>query len=217
MIPRIADDPDVLELIYRHFDYLRGYPLRLQGSFSDEAVNLAVLAADDFLGFLMTYDLEEEHPKRDRFAFLTPEENLAITHYRHLRPVEPWPQPTVGIAWNTAAGEGRVLGTSHVDVVLKNVGNAQLWWGGKTGVIWEAFFEERVREGSNHELLMHQLWDALERYLAGQGIERIFTYQHDPALDDAWYQAFLSNRDYRRDPEREALQGGRVAVVKGLI
>jgi hypothetical protein len=216
MIPRISDDPEVLERIYRHFDYLRGFPLRLQGSFIDDAVNLGVLADDDFLGFLMAYDVDEERAEAERFPFLKAEENRAITRYRHVRPVGPWPQPIVGIAWNAAAGEGRVLGTHHVDVVLKNVGNAQLWWGGEVGVIWEAFFEERVRERSNHELLMHQLWDALECDLAERGVRCVFTYEHDPALDDAWYQAFLTNRDYRRDVERNDLPGGRVALMKEL-
>lgn len=215
MIPRLADDPDVLEHIYHHFTYLRGYPLGLQGRFIEDATNLAVLADDDFLGFLLAYDLQEERLERGRFAFPAPEKNLAITLYRHITPVEPWSQPRLGIAWNAAQGEDRVLGTSHVNVVLKGIGNAQLWWGDGIGVIWEAFFEERVQKRSNYDLLMHRLWDTLGRYLTEQDVKRIYTYAHDPARDDAWYQAFVANRDYRRDSGRDALYRRQV-VVKAL-
>jgi hypothetical protein len=210
----ITTDPNVLERIYRQFAYLKDYPLNLLGAFIDEAVSLGALQSDDLLAFLMAYEVEEERPSRGQFAFLTPEENLSVRYYRHIRPVQPWPQPIIGVAFQ--GQQGVVTGTYRVDVVMRNIGNIQLWWGDEIGVIWEAFFDANVRARSDHELLMHQLWDELERYLAGRGVKRVLTNKRDPALDEGWYQAFLARRGYGSDPQRAELPGGKVAVMKNL-
>ncbi len=198
----VTSDPEVLELIYRRFNYLKDHPLKLRGSFIDEAVSLGRLEGEDFLAFLMAYEVEDERPTPDHFPFLTAEENLQVTRYRLIRPAIPWPQPTIGVAWNFLEGVGRVTGTYEVDVVMKPVGEAQLWWGGSTGVIWEAFFERDIRAKKDHELLMRQLWETLERYLAGEGVTRVYTHDRDPALDDAWYRTFLAARGYTSARER---------------
>ena len=99
-----------------------------------------------------------------------------------------------------------------MNVVLKVIGNAQLWYGGEVGVLWEGYVEKGVRSNS----LMYSLWDKLERYLAAQGVKCVFTYVRDPEFDDAWYGDFLASRSYRRVPEREGLETGRGAVVKAL-
>lgn len=118
----IQTDPEVLEPIYTHFTYLKGYPLRLKGSFLDKASSLGVLHTGDFLGFLLAYEEERGSYPAD-FAFLTAEENANLTRYRHLRPVEPWPQPTIGVLWDDHTGQGVTLDTERVDVTLKPVGN----------------------------------------------------------------------------------------------
>jgi hypothetical protein len=179
----IQSDPDVLEAIYQRFPYLKDHPLKLRASFIDDAVSLDTLQTGEVLAFLLAYAVEEEPPRRDRFAFLAAQENVSLTHYRHIRPVIPWPQPIIGVVWNSEQGEGRVTGTQEVDVILKPVGEAQLWWGGATGVIWEGFFERDVQEKDDHDLLMHQLWEGLEGYLAAQDVSRVYTLGRDPALD----------------------------------
>lgn len=192
----IQTDPEVLETIYQRFGYLQDYPLKLRGSFIEDAVSLGKFEAEDFLAFLLAYEIEEEKPTRDHFSFLSAEENLSITRYRLVRPVIPWPQPIIGVAWNSLEGVGRVTGIYEVDVVMKPVGEAQLWWGGSTGVIWEAFFEREIRARRDHELLMHHLWEGLEHYLQKQRVRSIYTHAHDPALDDNWYKAFHKSRGY---------------------
>lgn len=210
----IQTDPEVLEHLYTHFAYLKGYPLGLKGSFLDEASSLGVLQAGDFLGFLLAY--EEGRVGPTDFPFLTAEENANLTRYRHLRPVEPWPQPTIGVLWDDLTGQGVTLDTERMDVTLKPVGNVQLWHGGETGVLWEAFFERSVRERREHERLLHLLWGACEAYLHKEGVRSVHTYMRDPTFGDAWYGAFLHARGYRRDPARAHLPRGRVGVVKKL-
>ena len=207
----IKTDPDVLEPIYARFTYLKDYPLELRGSFIEDAVSLGALYAENFLGFVMAYSVEEELPIHDHYPFLTEAENLSLNAYRHIRPVQAWPQPVIGVIVN-ARGEGLVTETHHVDVVLKVIGNAQLWYGGEVGVLWEGYVEKRVRSNS----LMYSLWDVLERYLAAQGVKRVFTYAQDPEFTRDWYRDFLTSRGYRRVPERGGLEAGRGAVMKTL-
>ena len=72
--------------------------------------------------------------RQPRITFLSAEENSSITCYRLLRPVMPWPQLIIGVALTPEGAQ--VTGTREVNVVMKIVGNAQLWWGGSTGVLW---------------------------------------------------------------------------------
>jgi hypothetical protein len=193
----IQSDPEVLEAIYWRFDYLRDHPLKLRASFIVEAVSLGTLHAEDFFVFLMACEVEAVKPVKDPFPFLSAEENLSVTHYCSIRPVVPWPQPRIGITWNNERGEGRVTGTHEVDVILRPVGEAQLWWGNATGVIWEGFFERDIRAREDHELLMHGLWEGLEGYLAAQGVSRVYTHDRDLVFEDAWYRGFLKEREYQ--------------------
>ena len=124
----------MLEHLYTHSTYLRGYALRLQGSFIENAASLVTLQAGDFLGFLMAYDEERDSYPAD-FPFLTKEENHSLTCQQLLRPAEPWPQPIALVAWDEPKGQGVTLDVKHVDVVLREVGTVQLWYGDETGVI----------------------------------------------------------------------------------
>lgn len=210
----IHSDPEVLEKLCERFPYLTGHPLKLRGAVGD-AVNLGALEVDDVLLYLLA-EPEEGLPYRPDFPFLTSEENARLTSYVQMQPVEPWPQPTIGVLWNEGRGEGVTLDVQKVEVILRPVGNAQLWWGGETGVLREAFFEGDIRAKAEHETLMHLLWDLCEAYLQGKGAHFAHTYARDPALDERWYAAFLHDRGYDRDPARVSLPGGRVAVVKAL-
>jgi len=205
----------VLEHLYTHFTYLRGYPLKLQGAFIEDAASLVALRAGDFLGFLMAYD-EEHNTYTADFSFLTDEENASLTCQRLLRPTQPCPQPTVEVLWGHPSEPGITLDVGHVDVMLRDVGTAQLWYGDEVGVIWEAFYERSLRDGLEHTLLMHQLWEGCERLLNKNGVRFAYTYARDPNYSDVWYGAFLHARSYARDPARAHLPGGQVAVVKDL-
>jgi len=205
----------VLEHLYTHFAYFRSYALRLQGSFIEDAASLVTLQEGDFVAFLLAYDVERDSYPAD-FPFLTKEENASLTCQRLLRPAEPWPQPTALVAWDDAKGQGVTLDVDHVDVVFREVGTVQLWYGDETGVIWEAFYDPGVRARPEHERLLHQLWEACERLLYKNGVRFAWTYAREPNYEDAWYGAFLHARGYYRDPARAYLSGGRAAVVKDL-
>ena len=91
---------------------------------------------------------DEKLPYAPDFPFLHPEETAVLAHYLQVRPLEPWPQPLVEVSWNSAEATGVSSSIQSVDVLLNPVGNAQLWWGGATGVIFEAFFDARNRRTS---------------------------------------------------------------------
>lgn len=193
----IATDPNVLEKLYQRFDYLQDLPCELRGCFIDDATSLGNLETEGFLGFLMAYKMEEESPSKDHFLFLNSEQNLQIRYCRHISPVQLWPQPVVGVAFDPVTDTGHTTGTHRVNVMMRSIGNAQLWWGGEVGVIWEAFFDRCIQSNVDHEELMHQLWSRCEDYLAGQGVKQVFTYDRDPALEEGWYRRFLTQRGYQ--------------------
>ncbi len=211
----VRSDPEVLEHLYARFTYLRGYPLRLQGSFIEDAAVLSALEAGDFLGFLIAYDEERDSYPAD-FPFLTKDENASLTCQRLLRPAEPWPQPTVGVLRGNPYEPNITLDIEHLDMVFMDVGTVQLWYGDEIGVIWEAFYGTGVRHRPEHERLLHQLWSACEVNLQKKGARFAFTYARDPNYEDAWYGAFLHARGYSRDPARAHLPGGQMAVRKNL-
>lgn len=206
----IHNNPAILKRLYRRFDHLQDYPCELKGQFIDEACHIWTLETDDFLGFILGYPVEKDSAGRDRFTMLSAEENQAITHYRHLRPVLPWrPQPIIGVQM-PQQGPGTVTGTHSIPVVLKNVGNAQLWWGGEVAVLWEAFFDDAITQRQDYEALINQLWGCCETFLENQGVQRIYTYNRDLRFNEKWYRTFLERRGYR------VVEGRKVTVVKNI-
>lgn len=129
--------------------------------------------------------------------------------------LEPWPQPLVNVVWGDQ-GAGVVSSIEHVDVLMKPIGYGQLWYGGELGVLWEAYFEPPVKAHPEHGALLHRFWSLCEAYLAARGVWFVHTYSRDLAFDEDWYATFLHERGYRREPSREHLPGGSVAVVKDL-
>lgn len=92
-------------------------------------------------------------------------------------------------------------------IQMPQMGEAQVWWGGGVGVLWEAFLARvpETEQGCSLPLL-HGLWDLIEAFLRRHGVTRIITLPHDPAYDADFYQAFLAERGYRREGK---------AMVKG--
>lgn len=191
----IAQDPALLERLYKRFTYLQDLPCELRGCCIDEAVSLGFLEADSFLGCLMAYEVEENRPDKDHFVFLSASDNLKIDCYRHIRPVEFWPQPIIGVAF-ASESTGRTTGTHRVEVMLQNAGNIQLWWGNDIAVIWEAYLGDRPQQLQEFEALMNQVWSCIEQYLQAQGIKQLFTDAADPEFDSKWYRDFLVRRGY---------------------
>ncbi len=85
-------------------------------------------------------------------------------------------------------------------IQMQPVGEAQAWWGGGIGVLWEAFLAKipETEQGCSLPLL-HGLWDLIEAFLLSRRVMRIVTLPQDPAYDPAFYQAFLAERGYRRE------------------
>ncbi len=164
----VQNDPEVFDAIYAHFPFLKNHPLDLNGGFIDEARSLGKLQRPDLLGFVMAYELERE-PYPGDFPFLTPEQNRQLCCYRELRPVIPWPQPLMALV-QRADGQLVTGDIQKVTVVLKNAGNTQVWFGGDTAVLWEAFFDRQLKARDDHAILMTRLWDVLEAYLQKQGV-----------------------------------------------
>lgn len=208
----LHSDPDVLERLYARFAYLAGQPLGLRGAGGD-LPHAGTLEADDLLAFVSAADGPLPFPPD--FSFLTPEANRGLSRYVQAQVLEPWPQPLIDVAW-PEQGAGVVSKISRVDVLLNPVGDAQLWYGGETGVLWEARFWQPVKARSDHAALLHRLWELCELYLAERGVRFIYAYDRDPAFESDGYAAFLAARGYDRDPARDHLPGGWLAVIKDL-
>jgi hypothetical protein len=190
----ITTDPEVIAKIHAQFPFTKDYALELKGTLLEEAVSLSTLEVGEFLAFLLGYEVVSEKQNSHPFAFLSPDENRELSHYRHLKVVQPWPQPEVTATTFDESGRGVITSVNKVDVVLKPIGEAQLWWGGETGVLWEATLEVEV---PSETLLLNLLWERLEDYLQMQGVKSVFTYAQDPAYPGDWYKRFLLDRDYQ--------------------
>ncbi|WP_139025830.1 hypothetical protein [Acaryochloris sp. CCMEE 5410] len=120
-----------------------------------------------------------------------------------LNAVKPWPQPNISIGMNEGH-PGEVIEIQEIPVILKNFGSAQLWWGEKVAVLWEAFFDEKFDIPLDSDMLLNQLWQNCESFLAHQGVRHIYTYNRDPRFETDWYQSFLKQRGYQSVKQRPA-------------
>lgn len=208
----LHSDPEVLEKLYERFPYLSGQPLTLRGS-GGNAPCIDALKTDELLAFVLASDHKLPYPPD--FPFLTPDENRGLSRYVQLQPLEPWPQPLVNVVWGNQ-GAGVVSSVERVDVLMNPIGYSQLWYGGETGVLWEAYFERPVRARPGHDTLLHRLWELCEEYLAAKGVRFIHTYSRDITFNEVWYADLLRARGYVQDTAREHLPAGLLAVVKDL-
>lgn len=210
----LHSDPDVLEQLYTRFPYLGGQPLDLQGISADCTV-LGTLQTDSafaFVGANPTGPL----PYPPDFPFLYPDEQAALEHYVQLHVLEPWPRPLLDVAWTSGDDIGVLTQIRSVEVGFTLVGHAQLWWGGDVGVLWEAYLEPRLENHPDEAGLLSYFWSCCEDFLKAEDVQQSWTYQRDPRYDADEYVTFLENRGYGLDPERAALDGGLIAVVKTL-
>lgn len=208
----IHSDPEVLEKLYERFPYLSGQQLTLRGSF-DCAPSIGTIDEGELLAFIPASDDDQPYPAD--FPFLTKGENRGLSRYVQMQVLEPWPQPHVNVVWGER-GAGVVSSIEKVDVLMNPVGFGQLWYGGETGVLWEAYFERPARSRSGHDTLLHRLWDLCEGYLAAKGVRFVHTHNRDLTFDEGWYADFLQARGYVQDTARAHLPGGLLAVVKDL-
>lgn len=207
----IHSDPEVLEKLYERFTYLSGQPLKLRGAVGD-AHHIGTIETEQLLGFVVA-DADETTPYQPDFPLLSRQENAILNHYVQVQLLEPWPRPLVDVVWGSRSVEMNLI--EHVDLHMKPAGFAQLWYGGETGVIWEAFFQPATLWKA-YDALLHRLWKLCEAYLAAKGVRYVHTYSRNPRFDEGWYAAFLDDRGYHADPSRDHLPGGSVAVVKHL-
>ncbi|MBW4554120.1 MAG: hypothetical protein KME35_23905 [Aphanocapsa sp. GSE-SYN-MK-11-07L] len=191
----IQQDEAFLKALYQRYKYLQDYPCDFRGTLIDEAVSLGLIQSDDFLGALLGYPVEDVSLTLDYFSYLPAEVNRKLAHYRHLSPVQPWPQPIIGMAM--AGDRGKVTGTHSIPVVLKNMGNAQLWYGQDCGFIFEAFLEGSIQKHREFEVLINQLWSLCEGFLKRQGITTLYTLARDPAFEEKWFYGHLERRGYQ--------------------
>lgn len=199
----LKDSPEFhADLLTRYADLLGGAPYEVVGPFLDQAELLGRLQHGDLLAYLVGYAIEPFQSRDPQhFRFLTPQENQALSASRSFKLLRPWPQPVLRIGWNPQRGEGRILDDQPVrtTIHMQQIGEGQIWWGGRVGVLWEAFLARvpETEQGCSLPLL-HGLWDLLEAFLLSRRVTRIVTLPHDPAYDPAFYQSFLSDRGYRR-------------------
>lgn len=208
----IHSDPEVLEKLYERFPYLAGQPLTLSGAF-DRSPSIGFIETEGLLAFVPASDDDRPYPAD--FPFLRKGENRNLLRYVQVQVLEPWPQPLVNVVWGDR-GAGVVSNVEKVDVLMKAVGYGQLWYGGETGVLWEATFEQPVRSRTGHDALLHRFWELCENYLAERGVRFVHTYSRDLTLGEGWYADFLQARGYIQDSGRWHLPGGAVTVVKDL-
>ena len=208
----LVSDPEVWEQLYERFPYLAGQPLTLRGTDCDDLV-IGTLEAGELLAFVTADDQPLPYPPD--FPFLTRGENRALARYVQVQVLEPWPQPLIDVAWEGQGAEV-VSRVERVKVRLKPVGSGQLWYGGRSGVLWEALLTPSTGARSGHGTLLHRLCELCETYLAAKGVRSVHTYDRDPAFEATAYAAFLHRRGYTHDLARAYLPGGRVAVVKDL-
>jgi hypothetical protein len=192
----IHNDQAFLDRLYKRYDYLQDYPCEFKAMFIEDALSIGIIHSDDFLGAVLGYPVQEFKTRdRNYFPYLSPDDNLKLSSYRHLTPVMPWPQPIIGVAM--AGDRGEVTGIHSVPVMLHKIGNCQVWYGQDVALIFECFLEGQVQKDPSFEALMNQLWSVIEEFLMSQGVSQLYAVGRDPALDETWFRGHLERRGYR--------------------
>jgi hypothetical protein len=205
-VPRIKlpKHPSLHAFLQERYSYLRDIPYKIEGPFIDEAELIGVLSEGEHHLFLAGYEKEPvRRGSSHEFPFLSPAENTGLHTYRDLRPLLPWPQPVIGVSWNPEKGSGRVVsGPTRANVIMQPVGQAQVWYGNEVGVLWEAYLHH------GYDPLLPHLWEQVEKFLASQGVSKMYTLAHDPEYEQEFYTAFLTARGYTPLSDKHAMVKG---------
>lgn len=185
-------------------------------SFPDEWEVIGSIKRDDQTLYVAGLDKETEQPRRDHFYGLSPEVNMALTHYRHYKLFQPWPMPTIVASFDPATGTGEVIGGGHLKVQLREIGQAQAWSGQQAAVVWECYCSELARTGNTKwQEELAAFWQAVEGDVStdnGDGKETsaatttdttpytLYTQPHEPTFEEG-YEEFLGRLGYAPDTE----------------
>ena len=140
-----------------------------------------------------------ERARSDHFYGLSPEINRTLTTYRLYKLFRPRMVPHFQVAWNSYHGEGRIIGGAGTKVHLYPLGQAQIWQGEASAVLWEVYLFDAYRQRSDGLDILAAFWQAVERDLA---VAKVFTAPHEPAFAGD-YPGFLRWLGYAPDPEFE--------------
>jgi hypothetical protein len=164
-------------------------------SFPEQWESIHKIRRQDKLLFVAALPGNRERPRPDQFHGLPPEINKQLNIYQMYRLFEPWPLPSVTVAWNDALGQGTVEGPGTLKVQLNSLGQAQAWKGPKIAVLWECYLNEpaKVRYGQD---LIYPFWKAVEEHMR---VNQIFTQPHEPTWGQG-YTDFLNELGYGPDP-----------------
>lgn len=137
----------------------------------------------------------EERVRSDHFRHLPQEVNASLTHYTLYRFFEPWPMPSLLVAWNAGTGSGRVIKPTGFNVQMQALGQAQIWHGDTDAVLWECYYYASGREDTGWEGRLAQVWQQVENDI---GARVFYTLPHEPAwpAGRASYQEFLRRLGY---------------------
>lgn len=182
----LKDHPLVHRAVQARFSYLKTGAVDIRLSWPDETELLGMIDVGEDRFFVGGNAVSEQRSEPDDYRILTADEATAIEHYRTLRLFLPWPQPVLG-----------GTETERRTVTMKDIGSAQVWWGGETAVIWEVLLSEATDFGGNSfNLAYRAFWEQVESYLRTQGVTVFATEEADPAYDTRWYQETLRTMGY---------------------
>jgi hypothetical protein len=146
--------------------------------------------------YVAAFPISNERARADHFYGLPAEINKSLTKYRHYRLFLPWPTPIIPVVWDTQAGAGQVVEGGRLEVQLRPLGQAQVWFGEVYGLLWECYLSEGSRQPETWQQELVTFWQAVEQDM---GVNKIFTQPLEPTFDEG-YPEFLSSLGYAPDP-----------------
>ncbi len=179
-------------------------------SFPEEWELVELIKKEGIPLYIAAFPPEKEKPRCDQFPGLSLAVNLSLTSYQLYRFFRPWPMPTVIVDWNATAGQGRVVGIADLKVQLRDIGQAQAWYGRDFAVLWESYLYEAARRDQWQELLA-EIWRTVETSI---GSRKIYTTSHEPTFEEG-YTDFLSGLGYAPDAENPRWWSKEVAHKRG--
>lgn len=142
--PPLPQDPEVHHQLRRAYpNLLEGRELSIQGAFIDDITCLGIFRHDKNLIIIQAHQPSLDPGHGRQHPYFSRKEGRALEHYQLAHPCIAWPQPILNVAL-TGPAEGVVTGSEpSVPINLRRAGEAQLWWGGGIGEIWDATIDDR--------------------------------------------------------------------------